>query len=106
MPTDPPGREGAGKARHLKGAPFYRIIDQAGAGLTERWGGWAGPCIAQRRAAGRYVSALLAGPPPLPNLPPALHLPARLQFIDQTGVNVDSVYGGQVGPGWGRFGRL
>lgn len=29
VPTDPPGREGAGKARHFKGAYFYRIIDQA-----------------------------------------------------------------------------
>lgn len=45
VPTEPPGREGAGKARHFKGRPFYRIIDQ---------------------------------------------------FIDQTGVETESVFGGQV----------
>ncbi|KAI3424746.1 hypothetical protein D9Q98_008135 [Chlorella vulgaris] len=44
VPTEPPGREGAGKARHFKGRPFYRIIDQ---------------------------------------------------FIDQTGVETESVFGGQ-----------
>lgn len=29
VPTEPAGKEGAGKARHIKGAYFYRIIDQA-----------------------------------------------------------------------------
>lgn len=44
VPTEPAGKEGAGKARHIKGAYFYRIIDQ---------------------------------------------------FIDQTGVETESVFGGQ-----------
>jgi hypothetical protein len=44
---DEPGREGSGRPRHLKGAFFYRIIDQ---------------------------------------------------FIDQAGVETESVFGGQVRP--------
>lgn len=39
----PPGREGAGKKYHLKGAAFYRIIDrfiiQTGAGTDSVFGG-------------------------------------------------------------------